>query len=196
MGKIFYIMGKSATGKDRVFSQLKVDTELNLRTVILYTTRPIRCGEVDGADYHFIKEEDVNELKASGRIIEMRSYETVHGIWRYITLDDGQFASADSDYLIIGTLESYRMMQDYFGKERVVPIYITVEDGIRLERALGREKQQERPKYAELCRRFLADEEDFSEEKLKEAGISTAFVNHSFCECLKEIKEYIKKCRS
>ena len=55
-------------------------------------------------------------------------------------------------------------MQNYFGKENVIPIYIQVDDGVRLERALERERTQKEPKYAELCRRFLADEKDFSEE--------------------------------
>ena len=54
-----------------------------------------------------------------------------------------------------------KKMQNYFGKENVIPIYIQVDDGVRLERALERERTQKEPKYAELCRRFLADEKDF-----------------------------------
>ena len=50
---------------------------------------------------------------------------------------------------------------------------------MRLQRALERERRQENPKYEELCRRFLADEKDFSEEKLKEAGITKRFCNES-----------------
>ena len=45
MGKIFYIMGKSASGKDRIYSLLAAHKELNLKTLILYTTRPIRAGD-------------------------------------------------------------------------------------------------------------------------------------------------------
>lgn len=52
-------------------------------------------------------------------------------------------------------------MKEYYGEETVCPIYIQVEDGERLQRALIREKQQENPRYAEMCRRFLADQEDF-----------------------------------
>lgn len=57
---------------------------------------------------------------------------------------------------MIGTLESYYGMREYFGEEQLIPIYIEVEDGLRLERALCRERQQKEPKYAEMCRRFLA----------------------------------------
>ena len=54
MGKIFYIMGKSASGKDRIYSLLAAHKELNLKTLILYTTRPIRAGEQDGKNYYFV----------------------------------------------------------------------------------------------------------------------------------------------
>ena len=56
-------------------------------------------------------------------------------------------------------------------------IYIEVEDGLRLERALKRERKQASPKYEEMCRRFLADAKDFSEENLMAAGIKEKYQN-------------------
>ena len=73
--------------------------------------------------------------------------------------------------LIIGTLESYEQIRNYFGKENIYPIYVEVDNGLRLQRALDREKSQETPQYTEMCRRYLADEEDFSEENLRRLGI-------------------------
>ena len=96
-------------------------------------------------------------------------------------------------YLGIGTLESYTQLKDYYGKEEVEPIYIEVEDGERLKRAIAREEQQQPPKYEEMCRRFLADARDFSEEKLQEAGITKRFYNTELESCIKEIKNYIQK---
>ena len=58
----------------------------------------------------------------------------------------------------------------------MVPLYIEVDDGLRLSRALERERKQTEPKYAEMCRRFLADCEDFTEEKIAEAGIVRRFL--------------------
>ena len=46
---------------------------------------------------------------------------------------------------------------------------------------------------AELCRRFLADEADFSEEKLSEAGIVKRFQNDDLERCLQEIFREITK---
>ena len=88
---------------------------------------------------------------------------------------------------MIGTLESYEKMREYFGENGLVPVYIEVDDGVRLERALEREKGQKEPKYKELCRRFLADEEDFKEENLVRCGIDRRYRNDDLRVCLEEI---------
>ena len=74
----------------------------------------------------------------------------------------------------------------------MVPIYIEIDDGIRLERALKRERSQTRPKYKEMCRRFLADAEDFCEEKLMRLGIDKRFENTDMERCLTKIAEEIQ----
>lgn len=192
MGKIFYIMGKSASGKDHIYSLLAADKELNLKTLVLYTTRPIREGEQDGKNYYFTDENRLREFRRNGKLIEERSYQTVHGIWTYFTADDGQVDLAGSDYLGIGTLESFKKMRDHYGENVVCPIYIQVEDGERLARALKREREQVNPKYEEMCRRFLADQSDFSEENIIRAGIWKRFENVELETCVKEIVNYIK----
>ena len=195
MPEIAFLMGKSSSGKDNIFKALVGDKELNLKTVIMYTTRPMRVGEKNGVEYFFCDEEKVEELEREGRIIELRAYDTIHGIWKYLTVNDDQINLEHQNYLIIGTLESYLKIRDYFGKEKVVPIYIEVEDGERLSRALNRERMQESPKYEELCRRFLADAKDFSEEKLNEAGITRRFVNQDLDETEEEIRRVILENR-
>lgn len=185
MSKIFYLMGKSASGKDSIYKEIKEQIP-ELKTIVIYTTRPIRHGETDGVEYHFVDEVKLQEFQEAGKVIELRAYNTVHGVWKYFTVNDGQF-DADDNYLAIGTLESYRGMREHLGEEKLVPIYIEVEDGDRLERALKRERKQEEPKYEELCRRFLADAADFSEEKLQEAGITRKFLNEDKEKCVQEI---------
>ncbi len=192
MGKIYCICGKSSTGKDTIYKRILSDESLSLDNIVTCTTRPIREGEVDGREYRFITDEQAVKLEADGKVIELRAYNTVHGIWKYMTVDDGNIDLANKDYLIIGTLESYVKCRSYFGRENILPIYIEVDDGVRLERALEREKKQDNPKYEEMCRRFLADAKDFSNEKLEEAGIKDKFINNSLDECVEEIREYIR----
>ena len=190
MGKIFCVMGKSSSGKDTLYQMLK--KELEFDSIVPYTTRPIREGETNGVEYHFVTEEEVAELEEAGKIIELRAYNTVHGIWKYFTADDAQIDLEHRNYLMIGTVEAYQKLKAYYGEEHLVPIYIEVDDGIRLQRALNREKLQEQPKYADMCRRFLADEVDFSEEKLAEAGIEKRFVNKTLDETKQELMDYIR----
>lgn len=192
MGKLFCMMGKSASGKDTIYKALTEDDTLGLHTVIPYTTRPIREGEAEGENYYFVDEKTYGRMADEGKIIEARAYHTVHGLWRYFTADDGQIDLETSDYLGIGTLESFEKLKKYYGETSVIPVYIEVENGERLTRALAREKEQISPKYAEMCRRFLADEADFSQENILKAGIWKKFENIDLDVCVDEIVEYIK----
>lgn len=193
MGKIYCIVGKSSTGKDTIFKMLLQEKELALKTIVPYTTRPIRAGEQDGVEYYFCDDQKVGELERAGKIIELRAYNTIYGIWKYFTVDDGQICLEKQDYLVIGTLEAFVKMREYYGSEKVIPIYIEVEDGLRLQRALDRERMQDEPKYTELCRRFLADDADFSEEKLKDAGIVERFQNIELNTTEAKIASFIHK---
>ena len=196
MGKIYYLLGKSATGKDTLYKKLMRDASLGLKSAVMYTTRPKRSGEKDGVDYHFIDEAELSRLREAGKVIEERTYQTVHGPWTYLTVSDGQLDPDKGDYLIEGVLQSYISTRDYFGSDKVVPLYIEVEDGERLLRALKRERKQQIPRYEEMCRRFLADMEDFSEEKLVSAGITRRFRNVDSKKLAEQLAELIRQDRA
>ena len=174
MNHIFYIMGKSSSGKDTFFR--RIVSELGLTPIVLYTTRPIRDNEKDGREYHFVDRDTFDDMMKKGMVIEERTYDTVCGEWTYFTAADS--ISLDKGSCIgIGTLESYIKIKKHFCGDVVIPLYIEVADDIRLIRAIERERTQSVPKYTELCRRFIADSKDFSEEKLAQAGITVRFDN-------------------
>lgn len=192
--KIIYIMGKSSAGKDTIYKILK--EKIDVKPYVLYTTRPVRTGEKDGIDYNYLTDEQMEKYnqEKNCKVIESRTYNTVYGPWTYATIMDNQFQS-EKDLLMTGTLESYNAIKKYFENQsdiKIIPIYIEVEDGIRLERALKREKEQSNPKYVELCRRFIADSQDFSEENINSSGIKKRFQNNNLKDCVDEIVEYIK----
>lgn len=191
MGKIFYLCGKSSSGKDTIFKKILEDGRLDLKTLVPYTTRPIRDGETHGVEYFFTDEAELEQIEEDGRLIEVRSYDTFHGVWKYFTVNDSQIDLEKYNYIIIGTLDSYRKTKDFFGEEVLVPLYIDVDDGIRLQRALDREKTQDKPRYEEMCRRFLADASDFAPEKIREAGIKKIFQNDELNKCTEEVVQYI-----
>ena len=171
--RIFCIMGKSGSGKDTLYRMLLSDSELPFERLVPCTTRPIRAGERNGREYHFYTVDEFRALERAGKA------------------DDGQIDLARRSTLLIGTLESYLALRAYYGADRVVPVYVEVEDGERLQRALDRERAESEPKYRELCRRFLSDSEDFSEERIAAAGITRRFENDDLSRCMREIKEYL-----
>ncbi|MBR3306877.1 MAG: guanylate kinase [Lachnospiraceae bacterium] len=187
---LYCICGKSASGKDSIYRRLMADEGLGFGSVVSYTTRPRRDGETEGKEYHFSDLEGLEAFRASGKLIEERVYHTVHGDWHYFTVDDGSI-DPGKDYLLISTPEGIRALKAYFGDEAVKGLYIELDDGERLQRAVSRERQQAEPKYAELCRRFLADEKDFSEQELEKAGIEARFVNDELETCVRRIRSYI-----
>lgn len=193
MGKLYVLMGKSATGKDTLLYTLLHQKDIDIKRVIPYTTRPIRSGETHGKEYFFLTQEEMYELEEQEKIIECREYDTVHGPWFYFTVDDGQIDLKKGDYAMISTLEGYLKIRRHFGKENVVPIYITVDDSTRLERALERERRQKLPCIAEVCRRYLADEGDFSVERLEEAEISGGIVNDTIEHAMEQLLSLIRK---
>ena len=193
MNHIFYLMGKSASGKDAIYESLLSDTTLHLSPLIPWTTRPVRAREKEGVEYHFTDTAGLEALREKGLVIEERTYQTEHGPWTYFTVDEG---SLEGDLLGIGTLESYLRLRAYYGRELVIPVYVEVDDGIRLARALKRENKPGNHRYEEMCRRFLADQKDFSEENLHKAGITRRFSNDSDrSECIAGIASYIRSIK-
>ena len=191
MKHLFYLMGKSASGKDTLYEYLLENDSLRLEPLVPWTTRPIRATEQEGVEYHFTDEEGLRALEEQGRVIEKRTYLTEHGPWTYFTVDDEENSSRDR--IGIGTLESFLKMRDYYPPGYVIPIYIEVEDGIRLARALKRERKPGNHRFEEMCRRFLADQKDFSEDNLRAAGIEKRFQNEKDRkECFAEVESYIR----
>ena len=197
MGKIFVVMGKTSSGKDTIYKRVLDNLTLSEgdaapKTVVIYTTRPMRPGETNGVEYFFATEEELENLREQGKVIEERCFHTVHGPWYYFTVNDGQIDLTNHSYLMINTLAGYEMIRAYYNKEDVIPIYIEADPKDRLIRYINRESLQKNPNYKEVCRRFLADEEDFAEEELQRLGIIKRYFNQDLEKCCSEIEADVK----
>ena len=150
MSNLIYIMGKSASGKDTIYKELKERMDLN--TYVLYTTRPMREGEQEGREYNFITRDHYKQLEEEGKVIEARHYNVVNAqgekdVWTYATIDDKQWEK-NGDFLTIGTLESYNSIKNYLEnhpdkKLKLLPVYIFVDEFTRRSRAVNRENKVE-----------------------------------------------------
>lgn len=163
MKYIYVIIGKSGVGKDSICSLLLNDPELDLHPIVLHTTRQQRVGEVNGVNYNFVSEEEMRVLIENQLMIEHREYDTTKGKLVY-----GTSSTAIKDgysYVTINTLDGLRRLREFYSNRAdvvIVPIYIEVDDYTRITRSIERTNKENVPDFAECCRRYLADEEDFN----------------------------------
>ena len=194
MGKIILFMGPSSSGKDTIFSRL-LETKgekYSLKKIMMCTTRPIRTGELEGREYYFKKEEEMRKLEEEKQIIESRKYNTIYGPWYYFTTNNSMDLNT-YNYVGLNTLEGYDQYLKYYDQKKIIPILINVDPGIRLQRALKREQRESNPKYEELCRRFLADSIDFSEENIRKRNITNIIDNNgSIDRTLNKVEKVLK----
>lgn len=176
MIKLIYVLGKSCSGKDTVCKEVLKHYENEgkpLKELIIYTTRRMREGEVQGETYNFVTQEELDNLKdhPDYHFIESRTYDTMYGKWTYATIVHEDIFKDDSVYINIGTLESLEKVQYTFGGNNILPIYLNTTPDVLMQRAIDRITDKYYvPAYLEACRRFIQDEEDFSPLKLSKIG--------------------------
>lgn len=192
MGKLFYIIGKSAAGKDTVYKKI-LETFPILKPLVTYTTRPMRPGEQEGVQYHFIDHDKMQELIQQGLVYEHREYHVSNGdTWEYATVRDDDFKlDGDDDYIAIGTLVSMRSLVEHVPSHKIVPIHVRCSAVERLRRAVEREHRSSHPDFEEVCRRFLSDEEDYSDDKLQHLPRSPIICDTELTDGVKMIMDEI-----
>lgn len=191
MMNIFYIMGRSGSGKDTIYKELLKSSRLSgleFKQVILHTTRPMRQGEKDGREYYFITDEQFEDMRSNNKFVEIREYNTVNGVWKYGTSIDS--FNQDGCYIGIGTLESFAKLKDKFGNS-IKEIFIKVDEDKLLQRTILRANGDSKQSIDEVKRRFEADRVDFSDKKIDSVGIKKIFYNNTLDDCVSEIEQYI-----
>lgn len=148
---MLFILGKSGSGKDTLLKLLKEEFN-DLEELVLYTTRPIREGEVDGVNYHYIDDDTMDNLIKHSDC-EVRTYSTVLGNWRYATIYTD--VKDINKVVSMGPLEMYRRYKERFNGD-LQPVYLRVERSILEQRLSKRDKIE-----GESQRRLDADEIDY-----------------------------------
>lgn len=146
------ILGGTASGKDTIVQKLIND--YGYKHIVAYTTRPMREGEKQDINYHFISEQDFLDKVNSNFFAEYRKYETVHGVWYYGTAIK-DMDSSDLKTVAILTPSSYLEIKNNLNN--VFGVYMYCSDETRVERL---KKRGDNPK--EIQRRLDMDKEDFS----------------------------------
>ena len=132
--KILVISGFSGAGKDTIAKLISQKNGLSF--VVSHSTRPMRPGESQGDQYYFISDNEMCTMAFNKELIEGRCYNTINGNWFYATHKDE--IKQDKPYVVVLDVLGYRELKKYFG-DRVVGIFIHVDDETRLERAKSRQ---------------------------------------------------------
>lgn len=148
---MFVIAGKSCSGKNAIAREL---IKRGYKQCITYTTRPIRKGETDGIDYHFISVERFQELIDEGFFAEYKVYETEFGKWYYGSAAH-DFEDDDCKKFVILTPEGIRDVKSNTGLNPKV-LYIFANLETIKKRLLKRGDNVD-----EAMRRIEKDMEDF-----------------------------------
>ena len=123
---IIVLCGKSASGKDTIRNEL---VKMGCESVVGVTTRPMRIGEMNGREYEFVTEDEMNKME----LLEKREYETVCGKWIYGTK---RVDSKGKDKVMILDLNGAERVKGEYGEECVV-VYVHCRDKVREERGRG-----------------------------------------------------------
>lgn len=170
------IIGESASGKSTLQKML-VEDNPKYKKVVTYTTRPMRDGEVDGVDYHFVQKSTFDELVKNDFFVEHARYRD----WCYGTAKE----DCENKYSVAVLTPAGLRALKRLGFN-VISIYLHVDRRTRLISILARGDNID-----EAYRRNLSDVGQF-DEVIKE--VDYVIDNEGFqmdknqvFECLKEI---------
>lgn len=184
--KILVISGFSGAGKDTIAKLINQNSGFNF--VVSYSTRPMRPGESQGDPYHFISDNEMCTMAFNKELIEGRCYKSIHGNWFYAAHKEE--IKQDKSYVVVLDVLGYREFKKHFG-DRVIGIFITVDDNTRLERAKSREDFN----IDEWNRRLSDDNTQFTFDTIiKEYNY--IIDNHNLNSAMNRINEIISNIKS
>ncbi len=156
-------IGKSGSGKD-TFLNRDVETG-NLERVVSYTTRPIREGERDGIDYHFVSEEQFFEMtRPPVKLAEYRLYNTLVGGEKATWYYGSPLLDPAKNYVAVLDVTGAKDCITRYGADCIEIMHLTVPDDVREKRARKRGSFDK----TEWDRRAKDDAIKFSEEAIAE----------------------------
>ena len=162
--KIVAMVGCSASGKDSIQAKL---IEVGFEPVISHTSRPMRQGEVDGREYHFIDKERASEMLSENEFIEHRIYHVANGEdWIYgISKQaiENAYINGNTSVVIVdfqGLKELKKYLESEGLLDRLTSIYVNASPQTRLIRSLSREGEMTSEQVEEVIRRYNDDKQN------------------------------------
>ena len=185
---LLVICGKMCSGKDTVVKRL---INKGFKKVVTYTTRPMRRGETDGVDYHYISKEDFEGKIKDGFFLEYRTYKVASGdTWYYGSAKQDVLKVRDNQKKVIilspsGVDKMYELKRDNPVEFRVVYLKCN-NDTIRIR------AKRRGDKKLEVARRIESDGIDFSVMDIFAQKIIWNDEGTEVGDVVKEILDYVE----
>jgi guanylate kinase len=145
---IHALIGHSASGKSTIES--KLETYKGIPRIVSYTTRPMRVGEEDGVNYHYVSEQEFALMEEDGLFSETATYRE----WHYGLKLPSKYQT--EDYVAVVTPSGYRELVKAVGNKYITSYFISVPERERMARLVKRGDDVD-----EIIRRIHADRIDF-----------------------------------
>ena len=166
--KLILLIGCMASGKDTILKEMI--NEGYAEPVISHTSRPMRKGEKDGIEYHFVSAEEMLKMKENNEFIEFKSYKAANNEKWYYGVDKNSLEKGLSkNYILIVDITGMRQIKEYFKDDKnmeITTIFLDVDKETRRKRAIRRDDMT-LEKVKEIERRLKADDKEvypFKEE--------------------------------
>ena len=146
------LVGMTCTGKTTLLDALV--HKFGYERLVSFTTRPMRDGEVEGVNYHYISDEQFEKLNKDGFFAETTSYNVANGeTWKYGTAKK----DLTDDKIVI--LNPYGLKELRKDKSlNIVAFYLFASHGEIWNRLRQRGDSSD-----EAARRIEADKKDFED---------------------------------
>lgn len=148
---LYVILGNTLSGKTTLARDLRTVT--GVKQIITYTNRPMRDGEVDGVDYHFVSTEEIEKEDYFGKRYFYTNYRDKPFIY---AMKKEDFVLFD-DTIIISDPRGLREIKNLIGYQQVVSVFVDIPEKRILERAKKRGDSID-----EVQRRLSVDHDDFA----------------------------------
>jgi guanylate kinase len=184
-GLLIVLSSPSGAGKSTI-SRMLLDADAQVTMSISATTRPMRPGEAEGVDYHFVDDGEFDRMIEAGEFVE---WAHVFG-YRYGTpkAPVKQALRKGSDILFDIDWQGARQLEPDFG-EHLVTIFLLPPTMAELEHRLHTRGQDSEEVIADRMRR-AADEIDHWAE------YEYVLVNRDMDACLAQVRAIVSAERS
>jgi guanylate kinase len=148
---LFIIVGRSGTGKSSLVRDFNRHNPNYAKTIITTTTRPMREGEVNGANYHFVIKEDFEKMIREDKLVEYVEYQGYY----YGTTKD-EFDISRTNIVVVEPVGLEKIREFFKDTFRIFVVKLDAPDAIILERMLRRNQPVE-----DIVKRYKDDKVRF-----------------------------------